>query len=403
MEEKTRLISSKEPAEQAKTIVTEVSKSNKLPKFAKIAVITGAGALAGLGVFGLMGMTPPTPVDATGESVELDKPEIPESPVEATGVTDDMSYAEAFKTARAEVGAGGYFEWKGQVYGTMYETEMAQLTPEEQKQMLDNVMAEYNESHDTPNTQPDPAIIIHENAPVVVGVTDDMSFKDAFAVARAEVGPGGTFDWKGDTFNTYTKEEFTAMTDEQKSEFLASTDIENIELPTISSSDVDILKIDGTEEVVVNETSSSNMIAEEYVTVPETGESVLVGLFEVDGELVIKVDTDGDGGYDTNITQSENGDYLLSNDAGEFVTVTQADLETYQENMDIYNTGDMSNTIDGITYPADNIENEGSDNIEALGSDVMYSTNDTGEVDTNGIDNAAFGNDFDNNANTLMV
>ena len=397
MDEKTRLISSKEPAEQAKTIVNEVSKSRKLPKFAKIAGITGAGAVAGLGIFGLMGMTPPDPVDESGNAVDLNKPEIPESPVEATGVTDDMSYAEAFKTARAEVGAGGYFEWKGQVYGTMYETEMAQLSPEEQKQMLDNVMSEYHSSHTEPATEP--AIVIHEVAPVAVGATDDMSFKDAFAVSRAEVGPGGVFEWKGDTYNTYTREEFAAMSEEQKGEFIASAGNEEIELPAISSSEVDILKIDGADEVVADATSGSNMIAEEIITDPDTGANVLVGLFEVDGELVIKVDSDGNGSYDTNITQTENGDYLLTNDAGESVTVTQADIESYQENMGIYSTTDfdVTNNVDDVIYPTDNVENEGTVEVERPTDDVIYSTNDTGDFD-----NSNFNTDFDTNADTFM-
>ena len=36
----------------------------------------------------------------------------------ATGVTDEMSFGEAFAAARAEVGAGGAFEWRGEVYNT---------------------------------------------------------------------------------------------------------------------------------------------------------------------------------------------------------------------------------------------------------------------------------------------
>ena len=36
-------------------------------------------------------------------------------------------------------------------------------------------------------------------------VTDDMNFSEAFKTARAETGPGGFFNWKGNTYNTLTK------------------------------------------------------------------------------------------------------------------------------------------------------------------------------------------------------
>ena len=39
-------------------------------------------------------------------------------------VTDDMSFSEAFGSAREELGAGGVFEWNGQVYSTFYATEV---------------------------------------------------------------------------------------------------------------------------------------------------------------------------------------------------------------------------------------------------------------------------------------
>ncbi len=50
----------------------------------------------------------------------------------ATSVNDDMTFAEAFKAARAEVHAGGVFEWHGQVYGTYYGDEWDALSPADQ-------------------------------------------------------------------------------------------------------------------------------------------------------------------------------------------------------------------------------------------------------------------------------
>ena len=50
----------------------------------------------------------------------------------ATGVDDSMSFAEAFAAAREEVGPGGLFEWHGQTYGTYYQDEWQNMSPEEQ-------------------------------------------------------------------------------------------------------------------------------------------------------------------------------------------------------------------------------------------------------------------------------
>lgn len=47
----------------------------------------------------------------------------------ATGVNNDMSFQQAFAAARAEVGAGGAFEWRGRVYSTFYENEWNNMSP----------------------------------------------------------------------------------------------------------------------------------------------------------------------------------------------------------------------------------------------------------------------------------
>lgn len=38
-------------------------------------------------------------------------------------------------------------------------------------------------------------------------VNDEMSFGEAFAAARAAYGPGAMFEWRGNVYNTYYKEE----------------------------------------------------------------------------------------------------------------------------------------------------------------------------------------------------
>lgn len=69
----------------------------------------------------------------------------------------------------------------------------------------ENVESDNNRDH---LTNPD---WVDDQIQVATGVTDDMSFGEAFAAARAEVGPGGCFEWHGNVYGTYTAEEWNDM------------------------------------------------------------------------------------------------------------------------------------------------------------------------------------------------
>jgi hypothetical protein len=57
------------------------------------------------------------------------------------------------------------------------------------------------------------------NVPMAGNVTDDMSFSQAFAAAREEVGPGGVFQWHGNTYGTYYANEWQALSPEYQQAF----------------------------------------------------------------------------------------------------------------------------------------------------------------------------------------
>lgn len=75
---------------------------------------------------------------------------------------DDLSFDQAFAQAREQQGAGGSFEWHGQVYGTYYATEWNAMTPAQQQAFSQEVLPQHNIA-DTPSTpaedpvQPAPA------------------------------------------------------------------------------------------------------------------------------------------------------------------------------------------------------------------------------------------------------
>lgn len=56
---------------------------------------------------------------------------------------------------------------------------------------------------------------------VATGVDDSMSFSEAFAAARHEVGAGGLFVWHGNTYGTYYENEWNAMSAEDRDQYWA--------------------------------------------------------------------------------------------------------------------------------------------------------------------------------------
>lgn len=63
-----------------------------------------------------------------------------------------------------------------------------------------------------PTPQPEPTVPVAE-------VDSRLPFGEAFELARTELGPGGVFCWKGGVYNTFTAEEWAAMTPAERSDF----------------------------------------------------------------------------------------------------------------------------------------------------------------------------------------
>lgn len=81
-------------------------------------------------------------------------------------------------------------------------------------------------------------------------VSDEMSFGEAFAVARAEQGAGGVFEWRGNLYATDTLEEWNAAhtqdnqdeipVEQETEEFMETdTDAEENEVVIFGDSDVE--------------------------------------------------------------------------------------------------------------------------------------------------------------------
>jgi len=194
-------------------------------------ILTGVGVLAGVGA-GMLGYhlawgmsenseePEPTPVaDQTADENAAYQPGefvLSYEAKLAQSSTGDLSYEQAFHVSREELGAGGFFIWNNELCSTYYRDEWDALSPADhdnhwgQIDINIQVGVENNELVFEPGS-----INMAEN------VADEMTFGQAFAAARQEVGEGGVFAWRGELFNTYYKEEWADMTPEIKDEFMA--------------------------------------------------------------------------------------------------------------------------------------------------------------------------------------
>lgn len=152
-------------------------------------------------------------------------------------------------------------------------------------------------------------------------VNDEMSFNEAFAAARAEVGPGGAFVWHGQVYGTYRADdpEWMNMTPEERMEhsewILSQVHPEPYtptrpEPPIVPADPVDPADLvdpaDPVDPVVPEDPEDpepgqgSEINLEEVAQYEmEDGEVITVGYGTVDGHEAALADTDGDQLVDT--------------------------------------------------------------------------------------------------------
>ena len=96
----------------------------------------------------------------------------------------------------------------------------------------------------------------------MASVNDNLSFAKAFEAARAEVGPGGVFTWRGNIYNTYTADEWRAMSHNEQQQFALQVK------PEVSAADVDTEQIADNETVVADQDDDVR-IADDNTTRPD--------------------------------------------------------------------------------------------------------------------------------------
>jgi hypothetical protein len=99
---------------------------------------------------------------------------------------------------------------------------------------------------------------------------DHLSFTEAFSSARNEVGKAGFFEWKGNTYNTFTKEEWEILPETSKEDFIALVE------SRIDTNEIQPLNEEKTEPVV-EENESVNDVAYGLGDINENGQIDTIG------------------------------------------------------------------------------------------------------------------------------
>lgn len=220
--------------------------------------------------------------------------------------------------------------------------------------------SELNAQHSTFNPQPsDPEPNFVEKAENVItvpevsvahNVNDSMTFGQAFAAARAEIGPGGIFEWRGHVYNTYYAEEWDAMTHEQHNMLAQQTQTVIVETPEPPIEPVSPTPAD--DGIIV---LGTEVIDFEGITMTATS-------LHIEGTQAVLLDVDQDGIYDALAVDAnangdlDEGELIDIHDQGHTVAeVTGQDINFGEPDPNIYTTcGDAGENLgmqtDNLAY-----------------------------------------------------
>lgn len=282
---------------------------------------------------------------------------------------DADTFVDAFAQARAEAGPGGAFMYEGKLYATYTEEEWKALPENERIAFQTNAMDTYEKWQlaqlegipEETVEAPDPKdVIVVDTTDIRFAHVDADSFSEAFAQARAEVGPGGAFEYEGKIYGTYYADEWSEMSQTQRNAFQANV------ARSLDAQD----QVKTTEEWADNRTihpvsPADTVITEDVVLPPAEPEIEVLGVesvmtdegvmnfagLTVDNEPLLLVDVDNDGVFDIGI-HDDNYDGII--DETEFHDIADANI-TVQDVNDAANPYYSSNDMPDYYNPDDDL------------------------------------------------
>lgn len=282
----------------------------------------------------------PDATDAEGKTAETAANGETATDGQAVDVSDNIEHeaaghAAAPQTVNVEVNINSDGQY--QVSGPNPAEAAAKADPASQ---IHEAGRQMHESYATAK-EPEATIVeVEPDAPVAdeiphAHVSDSMSFSEAFAAARAEVGPGGSFTWHGKVYGTYYKNEWDSMSSEEQRDFqMAAINGEHATAPGHEASQannyayakpVEPEPVQDPEPYDEPKGQEVTLVDPEPVSddevrvlgidqvMDENGQLHEAALIDFGGNVAMVVDTDGDNVYDV-MAADFNGDGEITPD-----------------------------------------------------------------------------------------
>lgn len=187
VDEQTQII--EETVNEEQETSQESKRSSRVKKVAGVAGVAAAGVAAGVVFTSMASGDNPEPTTQAAHTA------VPAGNVKVAEVSDDMSFDEAFASARKQVGAGGVFEWRGKLYGTYYKNEWDAMSQADKDQYAANVFGTPQAKVHNENIQEPPRKDMPEDAEQNTNV-QKVSHQTNNQQDRAEAGSdeGGRYN-----------------------------------------------------------------------------------------------------------------------------------------------------------------------------------------------------------------
>lgn len=174
------------------------------------------------------------------------------------------------------------------------------------------------------------------------GVNDEMSFSQAFAAARAEVGAGGAFEWRGQIYGTYYADEWESMSDDEKDAFGSKFDFGGADsnYEAEATNDDDVFAVEDNETDVVADDDEIEIIVDDELDDDYGDEVEFLGVVNDDGVLDISFGMEDESVVfidivpDDEIVDFEDNSFDAGNDL-------MASADDYDNDVDVDADGDF--------------------------------------------------------------
>ena len=197
------------------------------------------------------------------------------------------------------------------------------------------------------------SIIATDEGIRVAQVDDSLSFSQAFAEARQQVGPGGVFEWHGKVYGTYYKTEWEQMSSHERAEWQAKVDYDDVRDPEAAQLYAHNSNSHTTTHTSHTETHTTHTETHTTHTEPRIASNEeLVDDTPVDGEIKIigvgPIEM-ADGEYEAALLEDNTGDQMLIvdiDDDGKYDVALHDDNHNGQiEDQEIHDISEWDATV----------------------------------------------------------